>query len=328
MGLDLFWGGTMNTEERLTLLEKQIDELTDDHIALQCKCQALKVATGVALQLICPLARIKIAEHLRDIEYNATVEYSRGLKAYFACFESLCREHLRGRQKAQAPGESLRKRRQRLPPHGVGRSLEQHLDLRVVAVGKFLGQPAARLEMEILQVVIRASPTRLCVLHLARRVALAALGDFGQVAEEEPRAVEQRNKRAVMVRGKRIRFRPRRWRGPLRATPPYRRPVPLDTRIGSRLSRRALTVPLPYPVREPTHGVGSAYRPCVATASTYRQRVSPDVRAGSYEQDWVFHSRAQRLRVEAMDSHHISCAFGAKGRGDSLSLKIGTWPTY
>ena len=78
----------MNTEERLTLLEKQMSELTDDHIALQYKCQALKVATGVALQLIHPLVRIKIAEHLRDMEYNETVEYSRGLKAYFACFES------------------------------------------------------------------------------------------------------------------------------------------------------------------------------------------------------------------------------------------------
>ena len=41
------------------------------------------------------------------------------------------------------PSESFRKRRQRLPPHGVGCSLEQHFDLRVVAVGGFLGQPAA-----------------------------------------------------------------------------------------------------------------------------------------------------------------------------------------
>ena len=83
-----------------------------------------------------------------------------------------------------ASGESFRKRRQRLPPHGVGRSLEQHLDLRVVAVGGFLSQPAARLEMEILQVVVRAAAARLCVQHLARRVALATRVDLGEVAEE------------------------------------------------------------------------------------------------------------------------------------------------
>ena len=38
-----------------------------------------------------------------------------------------------------AAHEDLVKRRQRLSPHGVGRALEQNLDLRVVAVGRFRG---------------------------------------------------------------------------------------------------------------------------------------------------------------------------------------------
>ena len=141
-----------------------------------------------------------------------------------------------------ASGESFRKRRQRLPPHGVGRSLEQHLDLRVVAVGGFLSQPAARLEMEILQVVVRAPAARLCVQHLVRRVALAALVDLGEVAEEQPRAVEQREQRAVMVRGKGI--DPGLDVGEILLE--QRRPVGvqalLDAWIGSRL-RRARSPP-------------------------------------------------------------------------------------
>jgi hypothetical protein len=41
-----------------------------------------------------------------------------------------------------ASRERLRERAQRLPTHDIGRSLEQHLDLRVVTVSGFLGQPA------------------------------------------------------------------------------------------------------------------------------------------------------------------------------------------
>ena len=82
-----------------------------------------------------------------------------------------------------APGKGFRQRRQRLPPHRVRRSLEQHLDLGVVAVGGVVGQPAARLEMEILQVVVGAAAARLGIEDFVSGVALAARVDVRQVAK-------------------------------------------------------------------------------------------------------------------------------------------------
>ena len=58
--------------------------------------------------------------------------------------------------------------------------------------------------MEILQIIIRAAAAGLLGQHLVRAVALAALGDLGKVAEEQPRAVEQRQQRAVVIRRQRI----------------------------------------------------------------------------------------------------------------------------
>jgi dimeric dUTPase (all-alpha-NTP-PPase superfamily) len=46
--------------------------------------------------------------------------------------------------------------------------------------------------MEILQVIIRSLAAGLCAQHLVRRVALATLVDIGEVAEEQPRAVDER----------------------------------------------------------------------------------------------------------------------------------------
>jgi hypothetical protein len=56
------------------------------------------------------------------------------------------------------PGEDLEKLRQHLAPHRIGGALKQHLNLRVVTVSRGVGHPAARLKMEILQVVVVLVP--------------------------------------------------------------------------------------------------------------------------------------------------------------------------
>src|ERR1700681_2813160 len=54
-----------------------------------------------------------------------------------------------------APGENLMQRRQSLAAGGIRGSMQEHLDLRVVAPRRIPRHPAARLEVEILQIVAR-----------------------------------------------------------------------------------------------------------------------------------------------------------------------------
>ena len=79
-----------------------------------------------------------------------------------------------------APGENLVERHQRLPACRIGRSVEQHLDLRVITLRRGVGQPAARLEVEILQVVVGPLAARVRGQHLADLAALAPVMDLGR----------------------------------------------------------------------------------------------------------------------------------------------------
>ena len=103
-----------------------------------------------------------------------------------------------------ASGKGFEQRRQRLPPYRIGRAVEQHLDLRVVALCRILRHPAARLEMEILQIIVRPLAARFVVEDFVMRAALAALMDVGKIREEQPRAAHELEQRAVMIGGKRI----------------------------------------------------------------------------------------------------------------------------
>jgi|SRR5450759_4298780 hypothetical protein len=57
--------------------------------------------------------------------------------------------------------------------------------------------------MEILQIVPGPLPDNLLVQDFAVPAAFATAMDFGQVLEEEPGAVEQRQQRSVMIGGHR-----------------------------------------------------------------------------------------------------------------------------
>src|SRR5208283_2520507 len=56
--------------------------------------------------------------------------------------------------------------------------------------------------MEILQIVARPFPGSLFAQDFAGSSAFAATIDFGQILEEEPGAVEQRQQRSIMIGGK------------------------------------------------------------------------------------------------------------------------------
>ncbi len=103
-----------------------------------------------------------------------------------------------------AAGEHLVQRRQRLPPDRIGGALEQHLDLGVVALGRLVRHPAARLEVEILQIVVGPLAAGLRAQHFPPLALLAAAVDLRQVLEEQPRAREQARQRAVVIRRLRI----------------------------------------------------------------------------------------------------------------------------
>ena len=90
-----------------------------------------------------------------------------------------------------ASGEDLTERRQRLTPRDVRGAVEEHFDLRIVPLGSFVCHPAARLEMEILQIVAGPLPARLLGQHFAVVAAFPAAVDGGKIFEEEPRAVEK-----------------------------------------------------------------------------------------------------------------------------------------
>src|SRR5260221_6073412 len=72
----------------------------------------------------------------------------------------------------------------------IGRSVKKHFDLDVVAPRRIMRHPAARLEMEILQIV--AGPFAACFLaqHLKVLAVFTTAVDAGQILEEHARSVE------------------------------------------------------------------------------------------------------------------------------------------
>jgi hypothetical protein len=74
--------------------------------------------------------------------------------------------------------------RQGLPACCIGCLVEEHLDLRVISTSRIVCHPAARLEMEILQIVARPLPGLSLRLDFIMRAALAASMDCGEIIKE------------------------------------------------------------------------------------------------------------------------------------------------
>jgi hypothetical protein len=100
-----------------------------------------------------------------------------------------------------AAGKHFVQLRKRLPSRGIDRPVEQYLNLRIIPSRSLLRHPATRLEMEILQIVAGPLPDGVLAQNFAVPTALAAPIDLGQILEEEPGAVEQRQQRSVMIGG-------------------------------------------------------------------------------------------------------------------------------
>ena len=93
---------------------------------------------------------------------------------------------------------------------GVGShwlSRKKHLDLGVVSLSGIVCHPAARLEVEILEVVARSFSARLLVQHFVIRAAFAASMDLGEILEEQPGAINECEQRSIVIRRKRINAR-------------------------------------------------------------------------------------------------------------------------
>src|SRR5262249_11151949 len=84
-----------------------------------------------------------------------------------------------------ASGEQLAERHQRLASGRIGRTLEQHLDLRVVPPRRVRRQPAAGLEMEILQIVVRPLAAGVLAQHLPVMAALPPAMHLREVLEDQ-----------------------------------------------------------------------------------------------------------------------------------------------
>ncbi len=140
-----------------------------------------------------------------------------------------------------AAGEHLVQRHQRLSPYRIGRTVEQHLDLGVVAPRRFRRHPAARLEVEVLQVVARPPAERVPAHDLPGMTELAPTMDLGKIREEQAGAPDKLQRRAVMIRRQGIdagfhigEILPEQD-GHIRVEPPAVR----HRRIGARLAPRA-----------------------------------------------------------------------------------------
>src|SRR5271166_1747812 len=80
-----------------------------------------------------------------------------------------------------ASGEKLLQRGQRLSSGRIGGPLKEDLDLDIVSLRGVLCHPAARLKVEILQVIIGPLALRLRVQDLAIAAALAPMMNYRQV---------------------------------------------------------------------------------------------------------------------------------------------------
>src|ERR1700676_1390107 len=103
-----------------------------------------------------------------------------------------------------APGENLMQRRQCLSPGSIRGSMQQHLDLGVIAQRRITRHPAARLEVEVLQIVSRPLAEGLLAQDLPMLAAFTAAMNFGQIREEEARPVDERRQGAVVIGGQRV----------------------------------------------------------------------------------------------------------------------------
>src|SRR3974390_3329053 len=86
--------------------------------------------------------------------------------------------------------KSLMELRQCLASNGVGRTVQKHLDLGVVSFSGIVGHPAARLKMEILQIVGGPLSTRFTAQDFVVCPALAASMDVWKIFEEVSRAMD------------------------------------------------------------------------------------------------------------------------------------------
>src|ERR1700730_16784174 len=92
-----------------------------------------------------------------------------------------------------APGENLMQGRQGLSAGDVRGSMQQHLDLDVVAPRRIPRHPTARLEVKVLKIVAGPLAERLLGADLPMLAAFAPAMNRGQIREEEARPVQQRH---------------------------------------------------------------------------------------------------------------------------------------
>jgi hypothetical protein len=90
-------------------------------------------------------------------------------------------------------------RRQCLASHGIGSSVEEHFDLRVIALSGVIRHPAARLEMKILQTWSFAA--RFSSQYFVVCPALATSMYLREILKEESRATNEGEQRSVMIGG-------------------------------------------------------------------------------------------------------------------------------
>ena len=95
-------------------------------------------------------------------------------------------------QSALVPsGKNFMELRQGLPACRIGSSIEEHLNLGVVPLRRFIRHPAARLEVEILEIITWSLPERVFVQDLTVTTAPSAPIDFRKILKKETRAFQQ-----------------------------------------------------------------------------------------------------------------------------------------
>jgi len=91
-----------------------------------------------------------------------------------------------------ASGEHSSQLRQCLTTNGIGSPIEEHLDLGVVPFRRLIRHPAARLEMEVLEIIVWSLPDSVFVQDLTVTPTLSAAMDFWKILKKEPGALQQR----------------------------------------------------------------------------------------------------------------------------------------
>ena len=91
-----------------------------------------------------------------------------------------------------AAGEHFSQLRQSLTANGIGSLIEEHLNLGVVPLRRFICHPATRLEVEVLEIITWSFPERVFVQDLTITTVPSAPIDFRKILKKEPRALQQR----------------------------------------------------------------------------------------------------------------------------------------